>query len=112
MPVKLKTIYDTQDEIPEPHRELYVERNGKFELTGIEGVKTQADIDRTTKALEAERVEHKKAKEKLSKWGDLDPDTIPAQLEELEVAKSKIATLTTEGKLDDQKIKDREAAAA
>lgn len=112
MAAKLKTIYDTQDDIPEQFRELYIERNGKFEITGIEGVKTQADIDRQTAALEKERKDHKAVREKLAKWGDLDPDAIPVQLEELNEAKQKIASLSAEGKLEGQALTDRLEAAA
>ena len=36
MPAKLKTIYEKEEEIPEGYTDLYLERNGKFELTGIE----------------------------------------------------------------------------
>ena len=109
---KLKTIYDAQDDIPEQFRELFVERNGKFEITGIEGVKTQADIDRQTAALEKERKDHKLVREKLAKWGDLDPDTIPVQLEELNEAKQKISSLEASGKLEGQALQDRMDAAA
>jgi len=42
----LEAIHKTLEEIPEQYRDLYSERNGQFELTGISGVKTQADVDR------------------------------------------------------------------
>ena len=45
MAVKIKTAYDTVEEIPEGFGELYAERNGKFELIGVDGIKTQSDID-------------------------------------------------------------------
>ena len=108
---KLKTIYDTIDDIPEQHRDLYIEKGGKFELTGIEGVKTQADIDRQTVALEKERKDHKAAREKLQKWGDLDPDKVPVQLEELTAAQAEIASLKASGKLEGQALTDRLEAA-
>src|SRR4051812_33728781 len=81
MPVKLKTIYEKAEDIPEGFNELYLERNGKFELTGIEGVKTQADVERVQDALRKEKELHKAAKSALEKWGDLDPAEIPAKLE-------------------------------
>lgn len=61
----LKAIYATQDEIPEQFRELYTERAGKFELTGIEGIKTIADVTRLTDSLSVERAAHEKTKARL-----------------------------------------------
>ena len=90
MPVKLKTIYDKQEEIPEGFGELYAERNGKFELTAVEGVKTQADIDRVQTALVKERADHKAVKDKLVAFGDVDPATLPVMQEELAEAKAKL----------------------
>lgn len=98
MPVKLKTIYEKQEEIPEGFGELYAERNGKFELTAVEGVKTQADVDRVNDALKKERNDHKLAKDKLQAFGDIDPATIPVLKEELDEAKSQLAAVTAEGK--------------
>lgn len=70
MPVSLQAIYDAIDDIPEGFRELYTEKNGKFELTGITGVKTQADIDRLQTALTKERNDHKATKDLLKAWND------------------------------------------
>lgn len=79
----LKTIYSSQDEIPENFRELFTERNGQWELTGIEGVKTQADVDRLQAALTKERNDHKETKTALEKFNGLDPDEVHAQLDKL-----------------------------
>ena len=98
MPVKLKTIYEKQEEIPEGFGELYAERNGKFELTAVEGVKTQADIDRVQTALVKERADHKAVKDKLVAFGDVDPATLPVMQEELAEAKAKLEAVTAEGK--------------
>lgn len=101
---KLKTIYATPEEIPEGYADLYVDRNGQMELTGIEGVKTQADIDRVNEALRKERKDHGETKGKLSKWGDLDPETIPGQLAELDEAKAKLELVSKDGKIDETKM--------
>ena len=102
---KLKTIYDKAEDIPEGYAELYVERNGKHELTGIEGVKTQADIDRVNEALRKEKSDHKETKGKLSKFGDVDPETLPATLAEFEETKATLDALKRDGKgLDDTKV--------
>jgi hypothetical protein len=69
----LKTVYDTEEEIPEGYAQLYSERNGKWELTGVTGIKTQADIERVSSALVKERKDHKETREKLASFGDLDP---------------------------------------
>jgi hypothetical protein len=104
MPVKLKTIYENQEEIPEGFGELYAERNGKFELTAVEGVKTQADIDRVNDALKKERNDHKVVREKLQAFGEIDPSTLPVLQEELAEAKARLDNLTAEGKLDETKV--------
>lgn len=111
MPVKLKTIYDKEEEIPEGYTDLYIERNGKFEISGIEGVKTQADIDRVSEALRKEKTDHKASKELLAKWGDLNPDEVPAALEELNEVKAQLATVTKDGKIDEGAMQERIDAA-
>lgn len=103
MAVKLKTTYDTPEEIPQGFAELYIERDGKQVLTGIENVKTQSDIDRVNEALRKERADHKAAKDKLSKFGDVDPESLPATLAELEDTKAQLATAVKDGKVDPAK---------
>lgn len=88
MPI-LKAIYESADEIPETFAELYTERDGKFELTGIEGVKTEADVARLDKALKAERAEHSKTKGRVKSFGDLTPEAV-------EEMRSQIETLTAQ----------------
>lgn len=95
----LKDVHDKLDEIPEPFRELYTEKNGKFELTGITGVKTSADVARLNESLKKEREEHKATKNALSVWGDLKHDEVVEKLErypELEAA--------SKGKFDEAKL--------
>ena len=82
----LKALYEKQEDIPSQFQELYSEKGGKWELTGVEGVKTDADVTRLTTALNYERSEHKRTKEKLSTWaafGD-DPTAIQTKLDEIE----------------------------
>lgn len=105
MPVKLKAVYEKIDEIPEGFADLYLERNGKMELTGVEGVKTQADVDRVNESLRKEREDHKVTKLKLNKFGDLNPDEdIVGKLAELDEVKATLEAVTKEGKLDEKKI--------
>jgi hypothetical protein len=63
----LNAIYDKKDDIPAGFEELYSEKNGKFELTGVTGIKTQADVDRVQGSLNAERTAHKTTKDRLRK---------------------------------------------
>ncbi len=60
--MKLKAIYENQDEIPEAFRDLFVEdKNGKWRLT-VEGVKTDEDFAAVQRALTQEREAHKRSK--------------------------------------------------
>lgn len=95
----IKAIVDKIEDVEEPFRTLYTEKNGKFELTGVEGMKTQADIDRIQGGLLKERNEHKATKDKFAGLGDRKVEDVIAMLErfpELEAA--------AEGKLDEKKI--------
>lgn len=87
----LKTILAKIDEVDEKYRDLYTEQGGKWVLTGIEGVKTQGDIDRLQSALNKERTDHtaartelKTTKEQLLQWEELKPEDVKAKLEKLE----------------------------
>lgn len=97
----LNAIHKTLEEIPEEFRSLYSERNEQFELTGIGGVKTQADVDRLSVSLTKERDDHKVTKTSLGVWSDMNHDEVMTQLDripELEAAGS--------GALDDAKIQE------
>lgn len=97
----LKLIYDKQEDIPEQYRDLYTEREGKWHLTGVEGIKTQDDVNRVQASLDAERADHDKTKAKLKLWGDRDPEETIATLDrvpELEAA--------AEGKLNEDQISE------
>ena len=97
----LKVVHDKLDEIPEKFRELYEERDGKFVLIGIEGVKTQADIDRVQEALRKERKDHKDTKDKLGKFGDLNADEIIEKLDKLPELEAAAAAAGDPKKIDD-----------
>jgi hypothetical protein len=101
----LKAIYTTLEEIPEQFQELYTERNGKFEFTGVEGVKTQADVDRVTAGAAKEREEHKKTKEKLAAFGDLDPVQAQKDLDEVAELRVRVEANKT-GAIDEAKLEE------
>lgn len=79
----LELTYDTKEEVPEAHVELYTEVDGKFQLTGINGLVTKADVDKLNTALGKERTDHKATKAKVAVWGDMDQEKVVADLEEL-----------------------------
>jgi hypothetical protein len=67
----LKAIYENVDDIPEVHRDLYSERDGKHVLTGVEGIKFQSDVDNVMTSLTKERNDHKATKLKYSSYSKL-----------------------------------------
>jgi len=95
----LELEYDALETVPEAFRSLYTENNGKFVLTGINGIKTQGDVDRVMGSLTKERNDHNLVKVSLKAWGDLKPDTVRAELDRIEEYKVAAA-----GKLDDEGI--------
>lgn len=98
----LKQKLTTLEGLDATYHSLYTEQSdGSFLLTGVEGMKTQGDIDKVTQALVKERGDHKATKAKYYLLGDLDPVDLLAQLDrikELEAAAG--------GKLDETKIND------
>jgi len=95
----LKAIHDKQEEIPETYRELYTEKDGKWELTGIEGVKTPQDVARVQASLDKERKDHKDAKAKLAEWDGWNKEEVQGKLDRIEELEAAAA-----GKLDEAKI--------
>lgn len=95
----LKAIIDNLDNVDEKYHDLYDEKDGKYVLKPIDGMKSQAEFQTVHSALQKERNDHKSTKGKLSAFGDLNPDEVRTALDripELEAA--------AEGKLDDAKI--------
>jgi hypothetical protein len=106
----LKTVYATAEEIPEGYADLYTERNGQWELTGVQGVKTQSDIDRIQGALAKERNDHKITKQALAPYEGLDPEVIHTQANELEDVKAQLAAIKNDGTIDETKLEPLIAA--
>ncbi len=102
--MRLKTIYDTVDEIPEGYADLYSERNGRWELTAVEGVKTQADIDRVQSALVKERNDHKVTKAALAPFDGFDPEAITSNQAALEEARAQLEAINKDGRIDETKL--------
>lgn len=103
--MKLKTTYSSKEDIPEGYAALFTEKDGAMVLTGVVGMKTQADIDTLQESLRKERADHKAAKTKLRAFGDMDPDEVHSKLDridELEAAAT--------GKIDESKLEDMVAS--
>ena len=86
MPLEIK--YEKKEDVPVEFASLYTERNGAFVLTGINGIKTQDDIDRLQGALANERDDHKKTRDRLKAWGDLKPEEVLPKLDEYPALKA------------------------
>ena len=87
--MSLKVVVDTLDNVDEKFHELYTERDGKFHLTGVEGLKTQEDINRLQTSLNKERADHKALKDRVKLLGDRKIEDVITELDripELEAA--------------------------
>ncbi|MBS90866.1 hypothetical protein [Sphingobium sp.] len=78
----------------------YTEKDGKFHIQ-VEGMKTQADIDRVTTSLTAARTEAAGFKAKLALLGDRKVEDIIPMLDRIPVLEAAAA-----GKLDEDKLKE------
>lgn len=98
----LKIKLATLDGLEAHFHSLYTEQSdGSFLLTGVEGIKTQGDIDKVTQALVKERADHKALKEKFSLLGDHDPVDLLSQLDRIKELEAAAA-----GKIDEAKINE------
>jgi hypothetical protein len=102
--MRLKAVYATEDEIPEGYADLYSERNGQWELTGVEGVRTPADVDRVQEALRKERKDHAITKAALQPFEGLDPEAIAEQAVALENATAQLEAINKDGRIDEAKL--------
>lgn len=98
---EISAVMDSIDELPDDLKSLYTERNGKFELTGIKGVQTDANVKRLEEGIRKEREQTKLAKEKLAKFGDMDPEEVHQKLDRITELEALV-----EGKVDDKKINE------
>lgn len=97
--MKLKAVLDSLDDLDEPFHQLYTKKDDKYLLTGVEGVKTQADIDRVNRALAQEKEAHKKTKEKFSPFSDYLEDA-EATIEKITGYDDAVARADGKGKND------------
>lgn len=96
----LKAILDNLDNVPDALKTEYVGKNGKFELQ-VEGMKTQADVDRVAEALRKEKNDFTTFKTQFAPLAGKNVEDIVAILDrvpELEAAAA--------GKIDDTKLNE------
>jgi len=90
----IKIEYAAKEEIPAGFETLYTETDGKFILTEVEGMKTEADITRLQTALTKERADHKFVKTKFAPLANLDVTEVLEKLDRFpeleELAKGKV----------------------
>lgn len=108
--MKLKAFYENKEDIPSGLEDYYVLRAGKYMLE-VDGLKTDADLQRVQTALDSEKQAHKQTKEKYAVIADKDPGEIVALLDrvpELEAA----AAANTDNAAKVQQMVDAKLAAA
>ena len=104
----IRALYDSADDVPEPYRDLFEERDGKFQLTKIEGIATEADVSRMRRALDSERNSHKDLKTRWTGFfGERKPEDVQALLDRL----PELETLAN-GKVDETKLNELAEARA
>ena len=79
----LEEEYEKQEDIPSGWSHLYIESDGKWKLVSSTQIKTQEDVDKLAEGARKEREDHKKTKEKLAKFGSLDPTEVQTQLDRI-----------------------------
>ncbi|UYW34466.1 hypothetical protein [Methylorubrum extorquens] len=83
--MRVKKVYENEADVPAEHLVLYEERDGKWHLTlEVEGAASQDDVTRLQGALNKERTDHGKTKEKLRAFDGLDPQQVRDRLEKLD----------------------------
>jgi len=97
---QLNAVYDKQEDIPPQYVDLFSERNGKYELTGVSGVKTQADVDRINNSLVKERNDHKLLRERYAPLNDYDVNDVLTRVSEYDELKLRAES----GNFDSTKI--------
>lgn len=71
----LKAVYKTKEEIPQGFESLFKEVGGQWEIQ-VEGMKSQADVDRVMEGLRKERSDHAETRALLHKFDGYSLDDI------------------------------------
>jgi hypothetical protein len=75
--------------LPDPVRAEYTERDGQFQLQ-VDGAFSRIDRDTLQRSLEAERGDHKTAKQRLAAFGDATPEGMHTVWDKLVEARTQI----------------------
>jgi outer membrane murein-binding lipoprotein Lpp len=95
----LKAVLDNLDALDSKYHDLYTEKDGKFVLGPVEGMRSEADVQRLTTSLTKERDEHKATKAKFSPFVGMDIAEVTTKLARVDELEILVA-----GKPDDAKI--------
>lgn len=95
--MSLMAVVETLDSVPEEFHSLYSERDGRFEVTAIEGMKTQGDVDRLQEALRKERGISGDLKTRVSSFGEITPESVETLQHENEDLKLQLDAASREG---------------
>ncbi len=99
--MKLKLIVKDLSEVDAKFHSLYEEKDGEFHLVGVEGMKTQADVDRVQKALQAERDAHKRTKQVFSALDGMDIEDVVSRLDRFDELEAAAAASKDPKKVDE-----------
>lgn len=80
MPDEIELSYDDEASVPASYKGLYENKEGKFVLAGVKGMKTNQDIMNVQEGLRKEREDHGKTRELIKTWKALGDD--PAKIQE------------------------------
>lgn len=97
----LELNYDSLDAVPEAFRPLYSEKDGKFALTAVNGLKTVQDVANVQEALRKERNDKAALEAALRPWKDLKHSEVMAQLDRVRELEAAAA-----GKIDEKKLEE------
>lgn len=95
--MSLTAIVPDLGDVPSQFHELYTERNGQFEMTGVEGMKTQGDVDRLQEALRKERINSGDLRTRVSAFGENTPETIEELQSNLDETRIQLEAAGREG---------------
>lgn len=96
----LKAVVENLDNVDERYHDLYEERDGKYQLKRIEGMRTDADVERLQTALSKEREEHRRTKDSYSFLKGMDLDDVRERLDSFEELKIR----AEKGDVSDEKL--------
>lgn len=81
---QIEISYADEASVPAAYKGLYTEKDGKWTLTGVKGMKTDTDVSKLSEALRKERNDHKAIRDTIkSKFGERTLDQVVADLDRI-----------------------------